>query len=93
MPPDSEQGASVHCSVRPEKIFLGDVEDGMVSVEGEIVERIYLGTTTQVIVQLAPDLRVVSLEQNTDRSRADDRWEIGERIRLGWRPEHALVLR
>ncbi|HSJ17814.1 MAG TPA: ABC transporter ATP-binding protein [Solirubrobacterales bacterium] len=93
VPPDCEQGGSVHCSVRPEKIVLGDVEDGMVSVEGEIVERIYLGTTTQVIVQLAPDLRVVSLEQNTDRSRADDRWEIGERIRLGWRPEHALVLR
>jgi spermidine/putrescine transport system ATP-binding protein len=84
----------VHCSVRPEKIFLGDlVEDGMVSVEGTIVERIYMGTTTQVIVELAPDVRVISLEQNTARSRADDRWEIGERIRLGWHPEHALVLR
>ena len=93
VPPDCEQGTSVHCSVRPEKIVLGDVEDGMVALEGEIVERIYLGTTTQVIVQLGPDRRVVSLEQNTDRSRADDRWEIGERIRLGWRPEHALVLR
>jgi spermidine/putrescine transport system ATP-binding protein len=55
-------------------------------VEGEIVERIYLGRTTQVIVQLAPDLRVVALEQNTARSRADDRWEIGEHVRLGWHP-------
>jgi spermidine/putrescine transport system ATP-binding protein len=91
---DLEQGASVHCSVRPEKIFLGSqVEDGMVTVEGKIAERIYLGTTTQVIVELAPDVRVISLEQNTDRSRADDRWEIGERIRLGWYQEHALVLR
>ena len=86
-------GASVYCSVRPEKIFLDDLEDGMVSVEGEIVERIYLGTTTQVIVQLAPDVRVVALEQNTARSRADDRWEIGDRVRLGWHPEHARVLR
>jgi len=94
VPDGCEQGASVHCSVRPEKIFLGTmIEDGMVTVEGEIVERIYLGTTTQVIVQLAPDVRVISLEQNTDRSRADDRWEIGERIKLGWHPEHALVLR
>jgi spermidine/putrescine transport system ATP-binding protein len=94
LPEGTEQGASVHCSVRPEKIFLGDlVEDGMVSVEGTIVERIYMGTTTQVIVELAPDVRVISLEQNTARSRADDRWEIGERIRLGWHPEHALVLR
>ncbi len=93
LPDGCEEGASVYCSVRPEKIFLDDLEEGMVSVEGEIVERIYLGTTTQVIVQLAPDLRVVALEQNTARSLAEDRWEIGERVRLGWHPEHARVLR
>ena len=68
IPDGCEQGASVYCSVRPEKIFLDDLEDGMVSMEGQIVERIYLGTTTQVIVELASDLRVVALEQNTARS-------------------------
>jgi spermidine/putrescine transport system ATP-binding protein len=93
LPDGCEEGTSVYCSVRPEKIFLDDLEDGMVSVEGEIVERIYLGTTTQVIIQLAPDMRMIALEQNTDRSRADDRWEIGGRVRLGWHPEHARVLR
>jgi spermidine/putrescine transport system ATP-binding protein len=93
VPDGCEEGTSVYCSVRPEKIFLDELEDGMVAVEGQIVERIYLGTTTQVIVQLAPDLRVVALEQNTARSRAEDRWEIGERVRLGWHPRHALVLR
>ncbi|MGH2990912.1 MAG: ABC transporter ATP-binding protein, partial [Microbacterium sp.] len=93
VPSDVEQGASVHCSVRPEKIFVQDLEDGMVSLEGEIVERIYLGTTTQVIIELGPDVRVIALEQNTARAQADDRWVIGERIRLGWHPEHALVLR
>jgi spermidine/putrescine transport system ATP-binding protein len=94
VPADAKQGDSVHCSVRPEKIFLGKLVEGdMVSVEGEIVERIYLGTTTQVIIELGPDVRVISLEQNTDRARPDDRWEIGERIKLGWHPEHALVLR
>ena len=93
VPDGCEQGASVYCSVRPEKIFLDDLEEGMVAVEGEIVQRIYLGTTTQVIVELAPDTRVVALEQNTARSRAEDRWEIGERVTLGWHPRHALVLR
>ena len=93
LPEGCEEGASVYCSVRPEKIFLDDLEDGMVSVEGEIVERIYLGTTTQVIVQLAPDMRMIALEHKTDRTRADDRWEIGGRVRLGWHPEHARVLR
>ena len=71
--------------------LLDDIEEGMVSVEGES----WSGSTsaqTQVIVQLAPDVRVVALEQNTARSRADDRWEIGHRVRLGWHPEHARVL-
>jgi spermidine/putrescine transport system ATP-binding protein len=82
-----------HISVRPEKIWLGELEDGMTVHEGTVVERVYVGTTTQVIVELSPGVRLVALEQNTSRQRADDRWEIGERVRLGWHPEHALVLR
>ena len=80
-------------SVRPEKIWLGELEEGMESVEGTIVERVYVGTTTQVIVELSPGVRLVALEQNTARARSDDRWEIGERVTLGWHPDHALVLR
>jgi spermidine/putrescine transport system ATP-binding protein len=82
-----------HIAVRPEKIWLGELQDGMVAHEGTVVERVYLGTTTQVIVELSPGVRLVALEQNTARARSDDRWEIGERVRLGWLPEHALVLR
>ncbi len=79
-------------SIRPEKIWLGELEDGMDSVEGTIVERVYVGTTTQVIVELSPGVRLVALEQNTARQSSDDRWEIGERVTLGWQPEHALAL-
>jgi spermidine/putrescine transport system ATP-binding protein len=87
-------GTAVHLSVRPEKIALDELlEDGMVSLEGTVVERVYLGTTTQVIVELGPGVRLVALEQNTYRARSDDRWELGTRVRLGWRPEHGLVLR
>ena len=80
-------------SVRPEKIWLGELEEGMESVDGTIVERVYVGTTTQVIVEIGPGVRLVALEQNTARARSDDRWEIGDRVRLGWHPEHALELR
>jgi spermidine/putrescine transport system ATP-binding protein len=93
LPGDCEQGSEVHLSVRPEKIWLDELEEGMVSVEGTIVERVYVGTTTQVIVELAQGVRLVALEQNVARARSDDRWEIGEHVRLGWHPEHALVLR
>jgi spermidine/putrescine transport system ATP-binding protein len=93
VPEECSEGSAVHLSVRPEKIWLDELEEGMVSVEGTIVERVYVGTTTQVIVELAPGVRLVALEQNVARARSDDRWEIGERVRLGWHPEHALVLR
>jgi spermidine/putrescine transport system ATP-binding protein len=91
--PDGTEGAAVHLSVRPEKIWLDELEDGMVELDGTVVERVYVGTTTQVIVELGPGARVVALEQNTARARDDDRWEIGDRVKLGWHPEHALVLR
>jgi spermidine/putrescine transport system ATP-binding protein len=86
-------GTEVQLSVRPEKLWIDELEDGMASVEGVIAERVYLGTTTQLIVELAPGARLVALEQNTVRARSDDRWELGERVRVGWRPEHAQVLR
>jgi hypothetical protein len=46
-----------------------------------------------VIVELAPGMRVTALEQNVARARSDDRWHIGDRVRLGWHREHARVLR
>ena len=85
-----EDGSQI--SVRPEKILLGDLKEGMSTFEGTVVERVYVGTTTQVIVELESGVRLVALEQNTHSARADDRWEIGERVRLGWHPEHAREL-
>jgi spermidine/putrescine transport system ATP-binding protein len=93
VPDACSDGSQVYLSVRPEKIWLDEREDGMISVGGTIVERVYVGTTTQVIVELAPGLRLVALEQNAARQRSDDRWEIGQRVELNWHPEHALVLR
>jgi spermidine/putrescine transport system ATP-binding protein len=93
VPADCAQGDPVQLSVRPEKIWTEEAEQGMVSVEGTIVERVYVGTTTQVIVELADGVRLVALEQNTHRAKPDDRWEIGDRVRISWHPEHSLVLR
>ena len=93
VPDDCASGTAVQLSVRPEKIWLDSAEDGMVRLSGTIAERVYVGTATQVIVELEGGVRVVALEQNTQRARADDRWEIGDRVTIGWLPEHSLVLR
>ena len=52
VPADCGPGEEVQLSVRPEKVWTEDPEEGMVSIEGTIAERVYVGTSTQVIVQL-----------------------------------------
>jgi spermidine/putrescine transport system ATP-binding protein len=93
VPDDCASGALVQLSVRPEKIVLDAADDGMVRVTGTVAERVYVGTATQVIVELPGGLRLVALEQNTRRARADDRWEIGDQVTMAWDPQHSLVLR
>ena len=93
VPEDCAAGSEVQLSVRPEKIWLDEHEEGMVRLEGTVAERVYVGTTTQVIVELGPETRIVALEQNTHVSHASDRWEIGHPVTLAWRPEHSRVLR
>ena len=93
MPEDCAAGSEVQLSVRPEKIWLDEHEEGMVQLQGTVAERVYVGTTAQVIVELGPETRIVALEQNTHVSHASDRREIGHPVTLSWRPEHSRVLR
>jgi spermidine/putrescine transport system ATP-binding protein len=93
VPDGLAQGTAVQLSVRPEKLWIDELEPGMCEVHGVIAERVYLGTATQLIVELGPGARLVALEQNTARARSDDRWELGDRVRIGWHPEHGQVLR
>jgi spermidine/putrescine transport system ATP-binding protein len=94
IPADCGKGDTVQISVRPEKIAIDDeVEDEMVSVEGTIEGRVYLGVSTQITVGLGNGARLVALEQATYRASADDRWEPGMKIRMGWHAENSIVLR
>lgn len=87
-----DAGAQVSVSIRPEKIWLSDFEPGMTMVKGIVRETVYSGPTTTYLIDLAPGVRLSVLEQNTARSRMEDRWAGGESVDLGWRPEHCLVL-
>jgi spermidine/putrescine transport system ATP-binding protein len=85
-------GDQVKLAVRPEKIMLDEVEEGMVSVTGTVQQRVYLGMTTQVTISLGGEARLVALETQSYRASVEDRWEPGMEVRLGWLPEHCLVL-
>jgi spermidine/putrescine transport system ATP-binding protein len=91
-PREFADGAAVSVSVRPEKIWLSAHEDRMVRVPGTVRETVYSGPTTTYLVEIAPGVTVSALEQNTDRSRNEERWASGQAVELGWRPEHCLVL-
>ncbi|WP_406733654.1 ABC transporter ATP-binding protein [Streptomyces sp. NBC_01794] len=86
------EGSRVSLSIRPEKIWLSDFEPGMALVNGVIRETVYSGPTTTYLIELAPGITLSVLEQNTDRSRMEDRWSGGESVEIGWKPEHCLVL-
>jgi spermidine/putrescine transport system ATP-binding protein len=93
LPDGCRPGERVNLSVRPEKIAVDELEDGMVTLDGTIEARVYLGMNTQITIGLGAGARLIALEQATHRARAEDRWEPGMKVRLGWHPEHCLVLR
>ncbi|WP_328392577.1 ABC transporter ATP-binding protein [Streptomyces sp. NBC_00390] len=90
--PAVPDGSRVSLSIRPEKIWLSDFEPGMALASGVIRETVYSGPTTTYLIELAPGITLSVLEQNTARSRMEDRWSGGERVEFGWKPEHCLVL-
>lgn len=88
----SADGDAVSVAVRPEKIWLSELTPEMFRVPGTIVSTVYHGATTQYLVSLTPDLTLTVLEQNLPRMRAEDRWDPGDQVELGWLPEHTVVL-
>jgi spermidine/putrescine transport system ATP-binding protein len=85
-------GEDVTIAVRPEKIWLSDLTLGMVQTDGVVTATVYGGPTTTYLVEIAPGVQLAVLEQNLQRARTEDRWADGERVRIGWLPEHSLVL-
>jgi spermidine/putrescine transport system ATP-binding protein len=86
-------GDQVFVCVRPEKLRLGAEAEGPISVEGTIVETVYLGTATQYLVEIAPQVRLIAIESNTQTALRDGRPARGSKLTVGWLPEQGRVLR
>jgi len=86
-------GSKVLICVRPEKLRIGAAENGDVRVEGTVVETVYLGTATQYMVELAPGIRLVAIENNVNTATSENRLSRGSKVTVGWLPEHGRVLR
>ena len=86
-------GERCHAVVRPEKLYLGSGGRDEPTVEGLVESSLYLGTSTQLIVQLPGDVRMTVLVPNTDEA---DRQQLpggGANVKLSWAPAHMHVVR
>jgi spermidine/putrescine transport system ATP-binding protein len=90
-------GDRCHAVVRPEKLRVELGENGhgaeQARVEGVVASSLYLGTATQIAVDLGEDTRMTVLVPNADEA---DRQRLpggGARVGLSWEPEHMHLVR
>ncbi len=93
-------GDSVQIAVRPEKVAVDEIDKpaykivaDMFTVQGEIESMVYLGVGNQLTLRLSNGGRLVALEQATYRVQSHDQWKIGQPVKVGWHPEHCMVLK
>ncbi len=93
-------GEQCHAVVRPEKLYVtpksqsGVVHaDNEQSVEGVVASSIYLGTATQLVVELKGGARMTVLCPNTDEAERQSLPGGGADVRLSWTPEHIHLVR
>jgi spermidine/putrescine transport system ATP-binding protein len=89
-----------HAVVRPEKLRIEPLpaggepgSNGLPRVEGTVESSIYLGTATQIVVDLGADVRMTVLVPNASEAERQHLPGGGARVALSWEPEHMHLVR
>jgi spermidine/putrescine transport system ATP-binding protein len=86
------QNERVSVSVRPEKLEVGPTtKDGTVRVSADVVDVVYLGASTNILLDLPGGVRLVALQVATPGSSRVS-VQRGERTEVSWRPDDMLIL-
>jgi spermidine/putrescine transport system ATP-binding protein len=92
-------GERCHAVVRPEKLHIdavaddGASPDGLPRAEGIVESSLYLGTATQIAVDLGEGVRMTVLVPNASEAERRELPGAGVRVALSWEPEHMHVVR
>jgi spermidine/putrescine transport system ATP-binding protein len=92
-------GERCHAVVRPEKLrieTLGEgspASNGLPRVEGVVESSLYLGSATQIGVDLGGEVRMTVLVPNASEAERQLLPGGGARVALSWQPEHMHVVR
>jgi spermidine/putrescine transport system ATP-binding protein len=91
------RGERCHAVVRPEKLRIELTEGGGPAdgarVEGIVESSLYLGTATQIAVDLGEGVRMTVLIPNADEAERQRLPGGGARVALSWEPEHMHLVR
>jgi putative spermidine/putrescine transport system ATP-binding protein len=80
-------------TIRPEKIVMLEPSapgDGLVTEPGRIRDVSYAGMITRYLVDLDAGGELQVVRQNLETSSAEALEQVGRRVVVGWRPEHAV---
>jgi putative spermidine/putrescine transport system ATP-binding protein len=83
-------------SVRPEKIHVageGETPRGEVTVPGQVVDVVYLGSATHTLVEVADGVRLTAMQQNLESSHDHALSRRGEHVTLSWQRAHMVDLK
>jgi spermidine/putrescine transport system ATP-binding protein len=91
-------GDRCHAVVRPEKLRVETAGNGgeradLPRVEGTVTSSLYLGTATQIAVNLGEGVRMTVLVPNADEAERQQLPGGGARVALSWEPEHMHLVR
>lgn len=83
--------------VRPEKLSIvkpgEQASEGRPIVKGKVASSVYLGTSTQVIVELADGIRVTVLVPNTEEDTSARLPGAGSDVSISWDSQHMHLVR
>jgi spermidine/putrescine transport system ATP-binding protein len=90
-------GERCQAVVRPEKLQINRIEEAsdgtLPSVEGMVESSVYLGTSTQIVVELGGNVRMTVLHPNASEAERQRLPGGGSRVRLSWHPDHMHLVR
>jgi spermidine/putrescine transport system ATP-binding protein len=92
-------GDRCHAVVRPEKLWIepldgaGTSSNGRPRVDGVVKSSIYLGTSTQMVVDIGDGVHMTVLCPNSDEAERQRLPGGGARVALSWEPEHMHIVR